>query len=97
MVTENVSRILKQQAVFGGVFVSREGLEISYAEWLSDIKEAIARRVPPPSEEDWELETSNVTKVILRKRNFSATGPERIVKKATSLHAGITDAFLEAR
>ena len=68
------------------------------AEWLRDIKEAIARRLPHPSEEDWEFETSNVTKVILRKRNFSAPGPDRIVnfwwKKATSLHAGITDAFV---
>lgn len=68
------------------------------AEWLSKIKEAIARKVPVPAEGSWRLECSEVVKCLLKKRNWSAPGPDRLVnywwKRLHVLHEGITKAFV---
>jgi len=37
--------------------------------WLQELKEAIAERVPPPTEEAWQLEPSEAVKVLLKERN----------------------------
>jgi len=68
------------------------------AGWLQELKEAIAERVPPPTEEAWQLEPSEAVKVFHKKRNWSASGPDRLVnywwKRAHALHEGITQVFV---
>ena len=47
-----------------------------YARWLQELKEAIATRVSPPSDEVWQLDSSKSVKVLLKKRNWRTPGPE---------------------
>ena len=42
------------------------------AQWLEDIRSAIYSRVLPPSENTWKLDTTKATKVLARKKNWSA-------------------------
>ena len=46
------------------------------AEWLKEIELAISQRVPLPTVGTWTLETNEAVKVILKKRNWSAPGPD---------------------
>ena len=66
--------------------------------WMKDIKEAIASRVLPPSEEEWDLNPTIAAKIMRKKRSFRAPGPHRLVnfwwKRATSLHDKVTQAFM---
>ena len=49
------------------------------ASWLEEEKTAINPRVPAPSSEDiFILEREKAVKVIRKKRNWSASGPDRI-------------------
>ena len=65
--------------------------------WLQEMKQVIADKVSTTAEQHWNLETPQATKIVLKKRNFSAPGPDRLVnfwwKRASSLHDGITCAF----
>ena len=58
---------------------------------------AISQCVPSPTLGAWTLETNEAVKVILKKRNWSARGPDRVVnywwKRACALHEGVTSAF----
>ena len=67
------------------------------ATWLEDVREAINKYVPPPSNENFVLESTEVVKTIMKKRNWSAPGPDRIAnywwKKAHALHEGVTKSF----
>ena len=58
---------------------------------------AISQRVPLPNVGTWTLETNEAVKVILKKRNWSAPGPDRVVnywwKRACTLHEGVASAF----
>ena len=62
------------------------------------MEDAIARRVPPPPQEPWQLKTSPAVRALLKKRNWSAPGPDKLVnywwKRAHALHDGVTRAFL---
>ena len=49
------------------------------AEWLKEIELAISQRVPLPTVGTWTLETNEAVKVILKKQNWSAPGPDRVV------------------
>ncbi|PFX33106.1 Retrovirus-related Pol polyprotein from type-1 retrotransposable element R2 [Stylophora pistillata] len=67
-------------------------------EWLLEMKEAVAEQVPTTVEREWNLETPLAVKTLLKKRNFSAPSPDRLVngkwwKCASSLHEGVTRAF----
>ena len=66
-----------------------EGTGNSDAQWLVEVRSAIYSRVPPPSEEAWALETSEAARVLTRKKNWSAPGPDRLTnfwwKRASSL------------
>lgn len=68
------------------------------AAWLQEMEDAIAMRVPPPPEEPWQFETSQGVRILLKKRNWSAPGPDKLVnywwKRAHALHDGVTWAFL---
>ena len=46
--------------------------------WLEDIRCTVYSRVPPPSENTWKLDTTEATKVLARKKNWSAPGPDRV-------------------
>ena len=67
------------------------------AEWLKEIELAISQRVPSPTLGAWTLETNEALKVTLKKRNWSAPGPDRVVnywwKRACTLHEGVASAF----
>ena len=53
--------------------------------------------VPPPTDEDWTLETAEAVGVLNRKKNWSAPGPDRLVnfwwKRAHALHEGVARSF----
>ena len=49
------------------------------AEWLKERKLAISQRVPLPTVGTWTLETNGAVKVILKKRNRSVPGTDRVV------------------
>ena len=67
--------------------------------WLEGIKQAINEYVSEPSEEECTIDYEHVKKVISKKRNWSAPGPDRVVnywwKKAESLHEGVASSFQE--
>ena len=67
------------------------------AEWLKEIELAISQHVPLPTVGTWTLETNEAVKVILKKRNWSAPGPDRVVNywwnRACTLHEGVASAF----
>ena len=67
------------------------------AEWLKDIELAISQRVPSPTVGAWTQEANEAVKVILRKRNWTAPGSDRVVnnwwKRACTLHEGVAFAF----
>ena len=58
---------------------------------------AISQRVPLPTVGTWTLETNEAVKVILKKRNWSAPCPDRVVnywwKRACTLHEGVASGF----
>ena len=66
-------------------------------QWLEDIRSAIYSRVPPPVENTWKLDTMEATKVLARKKNWSAPGPDKLTdfwwKKAKVLHKGVAMSF----
>ena len=70
-----------------------EGTGDRCASWLEEIRSAIQRRVPPPTEEDWDLDPAVAAKVPAKK-NWS---PDRLAnfwwKRVESLHVGVTTAF----
>ena len=66
-------------------------------EWLDEIRAVINEQVPPPTEETWVLDTSCAVKILARKKNWSAPGPDRLVKfwwkRAHALHEGVVSCF----
>lgn len=65
---------------------------------MQEIKAAIARPVSNATDGEWELNIEDEFKVLRKKRNFSAPGPERLVnfwwKRARSLYEGVAQAFV---
>ena len=70
-----------------------QGIGNRNAQWLEDIRCTVYSRVPPPSENTWKLDTTEATKVLARKKNWSAQGPDRVTnfwrKKSKVLHEGV--------
>ena len=68
--------------------------------WLRPTREAIAKKVPPPSDESWGLHTTQAVKILSKKRNWSALGPDKHVnywwKRAQVLHVGVARVFVRA-
>ena len=60
-------------------------------------RSAIQRRVPPPTEEDWDLDPAVAAKVLAKRKNWSAPGPDHLAnfwwKRAESLHVSVATAF----
>ena len=65
--------------------------------WLDEIRSAIRDSVPEMMEEDFELSVDQAVRVISRKRNWSAPGPDRLVnfwwRRASAVDEGITKSF----
>ena len=65
--------------------------------WLQPIKDAIARKVPPPSEETWDLDPQQAVKILSKKRNWRAPGQDKLVnfwwKRANVIHKDVVKAF----
>ena len=76
-----------------------EGTGNSHAVWLDEVRHAIFSKVPPPTDEDWTLETAEAVGVLKRKKNWSAPGPDRLVNfwwkrtHAHALHQGVARSF----
>ena len=71
-----------------------QGIGNTSALWLDEIRSAIRDSVPEMMEEDFELSVDQAVRVISRKRNWSAPGPDRLVnfwwKRASAVHEGVT-------
>ena len=69
------------------------------AAWLQEVKLAIHEQVPPPTGDEWALEVAEAVKVLSKKRNWSAPGPDKITnfwwKRASTLHEGVVESFKE--
>ena len=67
------------------------------AEWIEEVREAMEDVVPEVATDGWNLNAEQVTKIIKKKKNWSAPGPDRIAnfwwKKATVLHKEIATCF----
>ena len=76
---------------------AKDGTGDRNAAWLEEIRSAIHSRVPPSTKEDWDLEVMVAAKVLNKKKNWSAPGPDRLAnfwwKCAHSLHEGVVIAF----
>ena len=74
-----------------------EGAGDTDVEWLDEVRSAIREKVPQPMEEEFSLSEERAAKVIGKKRNWSAPGPDRIInywwKKASCVHEGIAKSF----
>ena len=74
-----------------------EGTGNSQAAWLDEVRHAILSKVPPPMDEAWTLETTEAVSVLKRKKNWSASGPDKLVnfwwKRAHALHEGVAWSF----
>ena len=68
------------------------------ATWLQEVKRAIHECVPPPDEGEWGLTEDEAVKIVGKKKDWSAPGPDKLVnywwKKAEVLHNGVTTSFI---
>ena len=66
---------------------------------MQEVKLAIHEQVPPPTGDEWALEVAEAVKVLSKKRNWSAPGPDKITnfwwKRAITLHKGVVESFKE--
>ena len=74
-----------------------EGAGDRNAAWLEEIRSAIHIRVPELAEEDRDLDETDAVKVLNKKKNRSALGPDRLENfwrnRAHSLHKCVATAF----
>ena len=67
------------------------------AAWLQKVKIAVHEQVPPPRGDEWTLEVAEAVKVLSKKRNCSAPGPDKIInfwwKRASTLHKDVVESF----
>ena len=85
--------MLRRRRGFGKA-CGKHGIGNTSALWLDEIRSAIRDSVPEMMEEDFELSVDQAVRVISRKRNRSAPGPDRLVnfwwKRASAVHEGVT-------
>ena len=87
---------IEDASIFWKSLWETRGTGNNNTEWLQEIKQAISRKVQSTADQDWMLETEVLVKVVLKKRNFSAPGPERLVNfwwKRARCHEAIMRAF----
>ena len=88
---------IEEASEFWRTLWETEGTGDRNATWLEEIRSAIHSRVPEPADEDWDLDEMDAAKVLTKKKNWSAPGPDRLAnfwwKRANSLHKGVATAF----
>lgn len=88
---------IEEASEFWRTLWETEGTGDRNAAWLEEIRSAIHSRVPEPAQEDWDLDEMVAAKVLTKKKNWSAPGPDRLAnfwwKRANSLHKGVATAF----
>ena len=69
------------------------------AAWLQELKIAIHEQVPPPTGDEWAPVLAEAVKVLSKKHNWSAPGPDKITnfwwKRASPLHKAVVESFKE--
>ena len=109
MISRDIQRIfrrMKEREMFNNIeetseywrtLWERDGTGDRNAAWLEEIRSVIHSRVPPLTQEDWDLEVMVTAKVLNKKKNWSVPGPDRLAnfwwKRAHFLHEGVTIAF----
>ena len=71
-------KTLKRRAGFWRKLWEERGTGNKNAAWLQEVKIAIHEQVPPPTGDEWALEVAEAVKVLSKKRNWSAPGPDKI-------------------
>ena len=88
---------IEEASEFWRTLWETEGTGDRNTAWLEEIRSAIHSRVPEPAEEDWDLDETDTAKVLTKKKNWSAPGPDRLAnfwwKRAHSLHKGVAIAL----
>ena len=89
---------IEEASSFWKALWEKEGSGDISAKWVEEVKSAINSRVAAPTDEQFLLTKEEAVNAIRKKRNWSATGPDRITnywwKKAYSLHEGVSNAFM---
>ena len=97
--SDGVFENIEQAASYWKVLWESEGTGNKSAEWLEEVRQAIAGCVPESCMGECDIEYDQVKKVIVKKRNWSAPGPDRIVnywwKRAETLHESVALSFRE--
>ena len=75
----NVFSYAEEATTFWRSLWEAQGADTVKAEWLDEVRDAIREKVPVPSEKDSELGAKQAEKVIMKKRNWSAPRPDRVV------------------
>ena len=93
----NMFKDIQEASTFWKDLWEKEGKGDRETSWLEEIRTAFNRKVPPPSEENFVLETSKAVKVLSKKKNWSAPGPDRLTnywwKRTHVLHDGVARSF----
>ena len=63
------------------------------AVWLDEVRHAIFTKIPPPTDEDWKLETAEAG-VLTKKKNWRAPGMDRLVNFGRGVHMRYTRVWL---
>ena len=91
--SDGVFENIEQAASYWKALWESEGTGTKSAEWLEEVRQAIAGCVPESCMGECDIECDQVKKVIAKKRNWSAPGPDRIVnywwKRAETLHESV--------
>ena len=90
---------IEEASAFWRTLWEERGTGNKNAAWLQEVKIAIYEQVPPPTASEWALEVAEAVKVLSKKRNWSAPGPDKITnfwwKHAGTLHKGVVESFKE--
>ena len=97
--SDGVFENIEQAASYWRALWESEGTGNKSAEWLEEVRQAIAGCVPVSCMGECDIEYDQVKKVIVKKRNWSAPGPNMIVnywwKRAETLHESVALSFRE--
>ena len=97
--SKGVFENIEQAASYWKAFWESEETGNKSAEGLEDVRQAIAGCVPESWMGECDIECDQVKKVLVKKRNWSAPGPDRIVnywwKREETLHESVAFYFGE--
>ena len=90
---------IKEASGFWRKLWEERGTGNKNAAWLPEVKIAIHEQVPPPTGDEWALEVAEAVKVLSKKHNWIAPGPDKITnvcwKRASTPHKGVVKSLKE--